>query len=147
MLQCPPELRGEEELLLGLAGVAGWTFHADFSFDWSPAMYALFQLEPGCSSADVVSRYHPDDRNHVTKSLTETFRTGGPTATRYRIVLPCGEMRHLLSKAMRRDGPNGPEIVGVNIDVTAQLREMEIDFEDVRRFKFIASNSRDLIVR
>jgi PAS domain S-box-containing protein len=56
-------------------------------------------------------------------------------------------MRHVLSKAVRRNGPNGPEIVGVNIDVTAQLREMEIDFEDVRRFKFIASNSRDLIVR
>jgi len=147
MLQCPPALRGEEELLLGLAGVAGWTFHADFSFDWSPAMYALFQLDPGCSSADVVARYHPDDRNHVTKSLTETFKTGGPTVSRYRIVWPNGEMRHVLSKAMRREGPNGPEIVGVNIDVTAQLREMEIDFEDVRRFKFIASNSRDLIVR
>jgi len=147
MLQCPPALLGEEELLLGLAGVAGWTFHADFSFDWSPAMYALFQLDPGCSSADVVARYHPDDRNHVTKSLTETFRTGGPTVSRYRIVLPSGEMRHVLSKAVRRNGPNGPEIVGVNIDVTAQLREMEIDFEDVRRFRFIASNSRDLIVR
>jgi PAS domain S-box-containing protein len=147
MFQCPPALRGEEELLLGLAGVAGWTFYADFSFDWSPAMYALFQLDPGCSSADVVARYHPDDRNHVTKSLTETFRKGEPTVTRYRIVWPNGETRHVLSKAMRRDGPNGPEIVGVNIDVTAQLREMEIDFEDVRRFKFIASNSRDLIIR
>jgi PAS domain S-box-containing protein len=110
-------------------------------------MYALFQLEPGCSSADVVARYHPDDRNHVTKSLAEGFRTGEPTVTRYRIVWPNGEMRHVLSKAVRRAGPNGPEIVGVNIDVTAQLREMEIDFEDVRRFKFIASNSRDLIIR
>jgi PAS domain S-box-containing protein len=147
MLQCPPTLRGEEELLLGLAGVAGWTFQADFSFDWSPAMYALFQLDPGCNAADVVARYHPDDRNHVTKSLAETLRTGGPTVTRYRIVWPNGEMRHVLSKAVRRAGPNGPEIVGVNIDVTAQLREMEIDFEDVRRFKFIASNSRDLIIR
>ena len=147
MLQCPTALRGEEELLLGLAGVAGWTFHADFSFDWSPAMYELFQLDPGCSSADVVARYHPDDRNHVTKSLSETFRTGGPTVTRYRIVWPNGEMRHVLSKAVRRAGPSGQEIVGVNIDVTAQLREMEIDFEEVRRFKFIASNSRDLIVR
>ncbi len=147
MLQCPPRLAGEEELLLSLAGVAGWTFHPDFTFDWSPAMYALFQLEPGCSSADVVSRYHPDDRNHVTKSLTETFKTGKPTVTRYRIVWPNGDMRHVLSKAIRRDGPRGPEIVGVNIDVTTQLREMEIDFEDVRRFKFIATNSRDLIVR
>jgi PAS domain S-box-containing protein len=147
MLQCPSTLRGEEELLLSLAGVAGWTFHADFSFDWSPAMYELFQLDPGCSSADVVARYHPDDRNHVTKSLAETFRTGETTVTRYRIVWPSGEMRHVLSKAVRRIGPNGPEIVGVNIDVTAQLNEMEIDFEDVRRFKFIASNSRDLIIR
>jgi PAS domain S-box-containing protein len=147
MLQCPPALRGEEELLLGLAGVAGWTFYEDFSFEWSPAMYAMFQLDPGCSTEDVVARYHPDDRNHVTKSLSQTFKKGEPTVTRYRIVWPNGEMRHVLSKAMRRDGPNGPEIVGVNIDVTAQLREMEIDFEEVRRFKFIASNSRDLIIR
>jgi len=146
-MQCPPTLRGEEELLLGLAGVAGWTFQADFSFDWSPAMYALFQLEPGCSAADVVARYHPDDRNHVTKSLSEGFRTGEPMVTRYRIVWPNGELRYVLSKAVRRAGPNGPEIVGVNIDVTSQLREMEVDFEDVRRFKFIASNSRDLIIR
>ena len=65
MQQCPESLMGDEHALLGLAGVAAWKYFIDGRFDFSHAMYEMFELEPGCTSHDVVSRYHPDDRNYV----------------------------------------------------------------------------------
>ncbi len=147
MQQCPESLMGDEHALLGLAGVAAWKYFIDGRFDFSHAMYEMFELEPGCTSHDVVARYHPDDRNYVTRSLTRAFATKSPVSTHYRILLPSGEIRQVLSRALSRTGKDGLEIVGVNIDVTSHLNEMKVDLEEVRRFKFISENTRDLIIR
>ena len=147
MRQIPDSLLGEEDALLELAGVAAWKYFSDGTFDWSPAMYDMFQLDPDSTPQDIVARYHPDDRNLVTRGLTKSLRTREPVPSYYRIVLPSGEVRQILSKIVARDGEKGVEIVGVNIDVTSMLKEMELSFEEVRRFKFISENARDLIVR
>jgi PAS domain S-box-containing protein len=138
---------GEENFLLQLSGVAAWKYFADGRFDWSPAMYQMFQLEPGCTPSEVVSRYHPDDRNHVTRSLAKAFISDEPLSTYYRILLPNGDIRQIHSRVVSRLGDKGPEVVGVNIDVTSHWNDMKLDVNELRRFKFIAENTKDLIIR
>ncbi len=147
MQQCPDSLLGDEHALLALAGVAAWKYFFDGQFDFSPAMYDMFELEPGCTGQDVLARYHPDDRNYVTRGIAKTFATKGTLSSHYRIQLPSGNIRQILSRATYKNGEKGPEVVGVNIDVTSHFNEMKIDFEEVRRFKFISENARDLIFR
>lgn len=147
MSQFMSVLAGEGDFLMRLAGVAGWRLKADFSFEWSEAMYELFELSQTCSGADVIGRCHPDDRNQVTRNIAATFKTGVELFARYRILRPHGGVRHILSRAVRRWTPDGPELIGVNIDVTQHLAEFDIDFDEMRSFKFIAENARDMIIR
>lgn len=147
MNQCPESLLGDEHALMELAGVAAWKFYIDGRFDFSRAMYEMFELEPGCTGQDVVARYHPDDRNYVTRIISKSLTTKVPVSSHYRILLPSGEIRQILSRIISRIGQAGPEILGVNIDVTSQLNEMKVDLDEVRKFKFISENTRDLIIR
>ena len=127
MRQCPDSLLGDEHALLELAGVAAWKYFFDGQFDFSPAMYDMFELEPGCTGQDVLARYHPDDRNYVTRGIAKTFATKGALSSHYRIQLPNGNIRQILSTATYKNGEKGPEVVGVNIDVTSHFNEMKID--------------------
>lgn len=147
MRQCPESLIGYEHALLELSGVAAWKFFADGQFDFSPAMYDMFELEPGCTPSEIVSRYHPDDRNYVTRNLAKAFVTGGPVSIHYRILLPSGEIRQVLSRAISQESNGIKTVIGFNLDVTTQLNEMKVDLDEVRKFKFISENTRDLIIR
>ena len=143
----PSSMLGEEDFLLQLSGVAAWRYFADGRFEWSPAMYEMFELEPGCTPSEIVARYHPDDRNHVTRLLAKAFTSKNPVSTYYRILLPNGEIKQIHSRVVCRIQISGPEVIGVNVDVTSQLNDMKIDLEELRRFRFIAENTKDLIIR
>lgn len=137
----------DENVFMRMAGIAGWRLKADLNFDWTPSMYVLFDLVPTCSWDDVISRYHPEDRNEVTRDIAAAFSTGAALTVRYRLLRPDGSVRYVLSRAVRRFTPDGPELVGISIDVTLQMAEIDIDFGEMRRFKFIAENACDLTIR
>lgn len=74
---------------------------------------------------DAFLRIHADDRAMVSAALLEAETTGQYSIS-YRIVHPDGAVRWIASRAsVLFDGPDGPHLVGVNVDITSQKRMEE----------------------
>ncbi|WP_237213367.1 HWE histidine kinase domain-containing protein [Falsiroseomonas oryziterrae] len=87
---------------------------------------ALYAIPPGRSVdyAAVLARVHPDDRARFEADHRQLARSGGRFRSEFRVVLPDGSVRWLLTSGEAEPGPPGAalpsRIVGVNIDVTAR---------------------------
>jgi diguanylate cyclase (GGDEF)-like protein/PAS domain S-box-containing protein len=68
-------------------------------------------------------RLHPDDRERAAQEFRVAIETRGRYESHYRLVLENGEVRHIRALGIVYRDPGSPErIVGVNWDVTADVR-------------------------
>jgi PAS domain S-box-containing protein len=97
---------------------------------WSMELERIHGLAPGtfdgtfeAYQADI----HPEDREHVLRTIDETVRARKPHVLEYRIVLPDGSIRWLEARGrMFFDALGDPDrLVGVCMDITDRKRAEE----------------------
>jgi PAS domain S-box-containing protein len=89
---------------------------------------------------------HPDDRERLNQAYERADVTDGLYETEYRIVLPNGEIRHVVERgdtSMRRDG-KVIEQLGTLQDVT-QSRLIEEELENAQRIAHVGSWRWDVV--
>jgi PAS domain S-box-containing protein len=90
------------------------------------AHLALYGLPPGTrlDAAAFLARVHPQDRQAVVAEHEALAHDGGAFEREFRVVLPDGRIRWLLSRgeavANPAGGPMPLSIMGINLDVTAR---------------------------
>jgi len=86
--------------------------------------FALFGLPEETrelpSTRQTWDRLHPDDKPAVEGLVSELRKVGGQFRTDYRVVLPNGTERWILSEALAVSESSGPptRVVGMNVDIT-----------------------------
>ncbi len=134
-------------------GVADWEW--DLQNDqvlWSDSLYDMHGMRPAGkhpSPNHVFQAMHPDDKDHVRRSLARARDGGEPLVMEYRVVLPDGSSRWLLSRAECVSGADGRprKMVGVNVEITSrkeaeQQRELlfhELNHRVKNNFQVVAS--------
>lgn len=102
----------------------------------APALKALYGLGPDepMSIACFLSRVHPDDRERVEEDQYRLLAAPGPYESEFRVVLPNGAVRWILSRGESlRDGAGPPTgIAGINIDITAR-KQVEEELRQSKR--------------
>jgi len=94
---------------------------------WSNALYRLFDLSP---AKDKASRetwrrlFHPEDRERTERIFNDSLHRKINRRTTYRIVLPTGEIRWILSRGNTVFDEAGKPLfmVGICIDITEQKK-------------------------
>ncbi len=146
--QTSQRLRESEDRLRlahSIASLGHWEWNIENGIiDWSEQLCQIL----GCSelgkqtSYDVfIQKVHPDDRTHVDYCLQQVL-TGKELELEYRVILPDGCIRHILSKgklcqstgdgslkmigtAQEWNRPDLYKILGVNLDITDR-KELEL---------------------
>lgn len=96
---------------------------------WDEAVRELFGI--GGASGEVPDDQwekgvHPDDRDRATAEIDHVLKTRADHYSQYRIVRPDGEVRYIRSRAVVHDDRmSPPRIIGVNWDVTSDVRLTE----------------------
>jgi PAS domain S-box-containing protein len=104
---------------------------------WSSQLERMHGLEPGTfeGTFDAYQRdIHPDDREHVFATISQSLNDRKPHYLSYRIIRPDGEVRWLEARGRLFVGDDGqPDcLMGVCMDITAK-REHEEQWRDARR--------------
>ena len=119
-------------VLEAMDGMGVWTYEAATDrFHSDPGFGALhgFPAEeggPGRSMAEILERIHPEDLPRTYAVIAKSRESGGDEENEYRIILPDGTIRHILSRShVIRDAAGQLEqVIGVGVDVSRQ-RELE----------------------
>lgn len=94
---------------------------------WDDRMFEIYGQQPN-SSEDTYAIWkralHPDDQEAVLKKGDEAASSGGSFKTRFRIVRPSGDVRHVEAHATVARSPSGKarRLIGINVDITDQVR-------------------------
>ena len=107
-----------------LAHAGGWVFRVGGFEYWSPEMFRIHGLEPA-DGAPTVGEYlalvHPEDRDSVSREITNFLEKNAGFEFTKRIVWPDGAVRHV--RCVGLPAPTAGDVerfVGTGIDVTEQ---------------------------
>jgi two-component system sensor kinase FixL len=123
-------LRGREErmsLAAESANLAFWTIDFERKESWmSDKGRAIFNFAPdeALSRELFLSRVHPEDRVAVDEAIERARVSSQVFEFEYRLLRPDGQTRWLISRGryLRNDRDRVNELIGVAIDVTAQVQ-------------------------
>ncbi len=139
-------LRESEErldLATSSAEAGIWIMNVETGFVWvTDKLRELFRFAPdeALSNERFMEVIHPDNRKIVRESVRQSLEKHEPLRVEYRIVLPDGSIRWIVSRGRPYSkAPQHPErLMGVSIDVT-ERKEMEArlrkQFEEIERLK------------
>ncbi len=146
------------DFALNASGIGVWD--VDLTTDalfWDARAKALFGRSADPRSiyglADWSAVLHPDDRERAVIEAERTVAHGGRFDTRYRIVRPDGEVRHIRDVAAVNEGPDGSRrLVGLVWDVSEDVgRQEELDLRRAEaeaaasaKSQFLASMSHEI---
>src|SRR5690606_33642339 len=112
------------ELALATSQMGVWELNiVTGTFAWDSRMNELYghPVDGGPRDYDDwQNRLHPDDQDRAQRDFNEAIRSGGHYQSKFRIVLPDGEVRHIraIGTAFQEPGTS-PRVVGVSWDTTA----------------------------
>src|SRR6266576_1418461 len=123
-------LRGSEErmsLAAESANLAFWTINFERKESWMRDQgRAIFNFAPdeALSRELFLSRVHPEDRVAVDEAIERARASSETFEFEYRLLRPDGQTRWLISRGryLRNDRDRVNELIGVAIDVTAQVQ-------------------------
>ncbi len=128
-------------------GVGVWEWDAASGIThWSAETEALYGLEPGTFRGDQqhwLELVHPDDVAQVTRAVEQWYAAQGPFNLEFRISLPSGETRWLVSRGeMICDADDNPvRLIGVNVDITERKRAEERLVASESRYRALVEQS------
>ncbi|MBO9707616.1 MAG: PAS domain S-box protein [Caulobacter sp.] len=150
-------VRWEQARLLQLAetmsGVAHWRYDmAASEVFWSNLVYEIHGRDRRTYTPTVdanLTAFHPDDRERVRAELRRSVETREPCTFQARLIRADGVERIVLSKASCEVDEQGKVIalVGVFQDITEQARNLEELTASEARYRLLAENTSDVIVR
>ena len=125
-------LESEDRLKLAeeAAGLGVWETSVGSGSDTcSEQWFRIYGLPAGqatMSTAQWLSRVHPEDRDSAQAYFENLLRGAGPGEAEFRIIWPDGSVHWVISKTRTYPGAAGgaARVIGVNLDVT-RLREAE----------------------
>ena len=128
------------------ANLALWTVDFERGESWiSEKGRALYDLAPGeqLSREFFLSRVHPEDRLRITEAIERARNSTQSFEAEYRLLLPSGETRWHIARGryLRNDRGETSELMGVAIDVTAQVRanlDLRLQREEMARLSRVA---------
>ncbi|MBI5895789.1 MAG: sigma 54-interacting transcriptional regulator [Desulfobacterales bacterium] len=112
------------------AGVGLWSLEIDTGLFWANSQAKdIFHLpadETLTYQRFVSALLHRDDRERVSQAVQASMQSDADLGVEYRIVLPDGSIRWILSKGKRRLKPTGEaaQLMGASIDIS-QRKHME----------------------
>ncbi len=136
-----------------------WEFDiANQTLQWDKQMWKIYyESEPQASFSSweqFKARIHPQDKDHVVDSFSQTLNHQEPTDFTFRIITPSQKVRHIQAHAIIEYNHKGDaiKIVGTNQDITEQkhkedaLIEAKEKAEAATRIKgdFLASMSHEI---
>jgi PAS domain S-box-containing protein len=129
------------------ANLAFWSIDFERQESWmSDQGRAIFNFEPDerLSRELFLSRVHPEDRDAVDEAIARARGTSPTFEFEYRLLRPDGETRWLISRGryVRNDRGEINELIGVAIDVTAQVKanlELRLQREEMARMSRVSS--------
>jgi PAS domain S-box-containing protein len=97
---------------------------------WDDTTFEIFGMEKviPVAYADIVRRYHPEDRALVEASLQRAAEGKAQGPVEFRVIRPDGSIRHVSSVAVRDEHDNVVRLVGTAVDIT-ERKEMEDQIE------------------
>jgi signal transduction histidine kinase/CheY-like chemotaxis protein len=115
------------ELAARSTGLAVWEWDIRANqFTWDDEMYRMYALERGLAHnlfEAYLERVHPEDRERVAMEINTIISTAREFSSSYRVVLPGGEVRHIITQGrVMLDTQGQPErLLGINRDVTLEV--------------------------
>jgi len=109
------------------AGIGIWELNLmTNSLKWDDWMFKLYGIEPDAFSGAYEAwenGLHPDDKETAAKELNDAIENNGRFNTKFRIIWPSGEVRHIKAAAIVSYDSDGKPLsmVGVNYDVTGPV--------------------------
>jgi PAS domain S-box-containing protein len=150
-------VRWEQARLLKLAeamsGVAHWRYDVvTGEVYWSDLLYEIRGADRGThvpSYRTGLESFHPDDRDRISGLLNTAITTKTSISFQARMIRPDGEVRLVQSKAGCELDEQGQVIalIGLFQDVTDQVRNLENQTASEARYRLLAENTSDVIVR
>ena len=142
-------LREREErikLAAESANLALWTVDFGRGESWmSEKGRALYHLPPGeqLTREFFISRVHREDRLRVSEAIEKARHSTQSFEIEYRLLLPDGETRWHIARGryLRNDRGQVSELMGVAIDVTAQVKaslDLRLQQEEMGRLSRVA---------
>ena len=131
------------EVALEAGRMGSWEWHvAENRVVWSPALEALHGLEPGSfpGTFDAYQRdIHPDDREHVRRTIEASLSGDGTHQLEYRIVRPDGAERWVegRGRVFRDEHGRVARLMGVCADITERKRAERAIRESEERLRAI----------
>jgi PAS domain S-box-containing protein len=120
------------QLAAETAGVGMWEWDLrEGQSIWNTRCREMFgyPAQSDISSADVLSRVHPADRERVEHLLSESLRHGTAYDTEFRVVWPDGSLHWVAARGEGIIDANGTvfRLVSVLLDITIQKRSQELE--------------------
>ena len=150
-------VRWEQARLLKLAeamsGVAHWRYDVvTGEVYWSDLLYEIRGADRGTHVPTYrtgLESFHPDDRDRISGLLNTAITTKTSISFQARMIRPDGEVRLVQSKAGCELDEQGQVIalIGLFQDVTDQVRNLENQTASEARYRLLAENTSDVIVR
>ncbi len=125
------------EIAVNIAGIGIWNYNiARNSATWNAQQRRIYGMPD--DGIPVVGGFwenciHPDDRDRATRETEAGSISGEDYDRDYRIVRADGDIRHIRSRiSYVPDGVDGPSLVGIDWDVTRDLRQARMLEEAVK---------------
>ncbi len=141
------------DLAESLAGLGRWRLEtASGRQTWSDAVYAIHGVsretfDPNTSPA--MDFYHPEDRPILSAALQAALTAKSSFQLPFRLTRTDGEERHVVSRGACDLDASGEVIAlfGVFQDITDQVRSLQDIRRSEARYRLLAENACDLIMR
>ncbi|HUZ16740.1 MAG TPA: PAS domain S-box protein, partial [Spirochaetia bacterium] len=140
------------KLAMEAAGAGAWERDLESGTNvWSPELWELYGRPPDSvapSQEEWQKLVHPDDREWVFRAVNESATQGSELTIEYRVLLPGGEERWLLSRGRHLRDPNRQrrKIIGISLDITERKAAERRLRESEERYRTLAEAASDLIV-
>ncbi len=129
------------------ANLAFWSINFETKESWmSDKGRAIFSFGPDeqLSRELFLSRVHPEDRDGVYEAIEQARAESHTFEIEYRLLRPDGETRWLISRGryVRNDHGEVRELIGVAIDITAQVKadlQLRLQREEMTRMSRVSS--------
>lgn len=148
------ESREKLDLALSASGLVGtWDWDVAADVVTADERFArLFGLSPGAAAVGLpieqfTQAIHPDDRDRVSREISQGIKTPGPVRFEYRLLRPDGEIRWVVASGRAIADASGQvsRLPGIVVDITDERRIAEQLAESELRFRTLADTMPQMV--